>query len=79
MVDELKEQLVGDMAALKAETAQLNTRTLTKLNAAMEQSRSLKAWREQQNLRILEMQVSVLYYSIFRQSTCMINAHSLAA
>ncbi len=69
MVEELKGQLVGDMAALKAETAQLNTRTLTNLNAAMEQSRSLKAWREQQNLRILEMQV---YYSTFRQSTCMI-------
>ena len=45
------------MAALKVEATQLNTRTLTKLNAAMEQSRSLKAWREQQNVRILEMQV----------------------
>ncbi len=57
-MEELKQQLLADVAALKVEATQLNTKTLTKLNAAMEQSRSLKAWREQQNLRILEMQVS---------------------
>ena len=60
VVEELKELLLADMAVVNAETTQLNTRTLAKVNAAMEQSRSLKAWREQQNLRILELQVSSL-------------------
>ncbi|CAL8471811.1 g11353 [Coccomyxa elongata] len=59
LVEELKQQLLADVAALKVEATQLNTKTLTKLNAAMEQSRSLKAWREQQNLRILEMQAAL--------------------
>jgi len=60
IVEDLRAQVTGEVAAVKAESARINTKMLTKLTAAMEQSRSLKAWREQQNLRILEMQVSAV-------------------
>jgi hypothetical protein len=57
MVSEMRDQTAFDMDQLKAQTAELNSKTVAKLSASMEQSRSLKAWREQQNLGILELQV----------------------
>lgn len=71
VVEDLRAKVIGELAAVRAESARINTKMLAKLAAAMEQSRSLKAWREQQNLRILEMQVrAVRQMPLIRSSHC---------
>lgn len=58
-VGELKAKVLADMGQLKAQNSDVMSRIMAKLSAAMEQSLSLKAWREQHNLRLLELQVQL--------------------
>lgn len=65
MVANVRDLVERDVGAIRAEHRQAEARMKDRFVAAMEQSQALKAWREQQNTRILEMQARPLFPSPF--------------
>ncbi len=56
MVEAAVKRCDGDMRALQGEHAKSDRALKLQLHAVLEQARDMRVWREQHNIRLLEMQ-----------------------
>ena len=59
-VAQMQKELDGDMRALRGEHAAADRALMMQLRAVLEQARDMRVWREQHNVRVLEMQACSL-------------------
>ena len=52
----MQKEVDGDMRALRREHAAADRALMMQLRAVLEQARDMRVWREQHNIRVLEMQ-----------------------
>ncbi len=55
-VAQMQKEVDGDMRALRGEHAAADRALMIQLRAVLEQARDMRVWREQHNVRVLEMQ-----------------------
>ena len=58
MVEAAVKRCDGDMRALQREHAKSDRALKLQLHAVLEQARDMRVWREQHNIRLLEMQAT---------------------
>ncbi len=58
-----------DMRALQGEHAKSDRALKLQLHAVLEQARDMRVWREQHNIRLLEMQACLCVAAYHRQPT----------
>lgn len=59
-VAQMQKEVDGDMRALRGEHAAADRALMMQLRAVLEQARDMRVWREQHNVRVLEMQACSL-------------------